>query len=284
MRLAWHEFACDLPEDWEVTRYSIAAPAGRFEFANRDGSQGRLSWEHSKRPPDEERILAEYHRRYLLQHDKSAFAGFSGIKTAKVGVFRVGYRHEGEPCQAVAYLKDADMVLMWVFSDYSAKRMECLWQPILESFEPNSGPWREWACFGIRCRLPRNFEIERAACLPADAWIEFQHKNMHRVDVHRWGLPRELLRGRDLAAFAADVLRGSGARVLESQGETWREMDSVRFVTETRGTRGMDRLFASHWRGQARFWHDTVEKRLYGWVQAGPKKITLLAESEVFPE
>ncbi len=283
MRLAWHDFAFDLPDDWEVTRYSIAAPVGRFEFSDRRGSLGRLSWEHSKRVPDEERILAEYHRRYLRQHDKDAFEGFSGIKTRKVGAFRVGYRHKGEPCQAVAYLKDAAVVLMWVFPNYSSSRMERLWKPLLESFEPNSGEWREWACFGIRCRLPRDFEIERAACLPADAWIEFQHKNMHRVDVHRWGLPRELLRGRDLEAFAADVLRGSGARVLESHAETWREMDSVRLVIETRGTRGMDRLFASHWRGHARFWHNASEKRLYGWVQAAPKKVTQFTDAEVFP-
>jgi len=282
MRLAWHSFIFELPDDWEATRYSIAVPSGRFEFNNRDGPLGRLSWERCTSLPDQERILVEYHRRYLRQHDKEAFQGFSGIRTERVGSFLVGYRRPGEPCQAVAHLKDMGVVLMWVFPSFSNANLTEQWKPILRSSRPNVGTWREWACFGIRCRLPSGFEIERAACRPADAWIEFQHRNMHRIDIHRWGIPRELLRERDLQGFFTHVLRGSGALVLDCQEETWRHMASVRAAIETRGTRGMDRLYSSYWRGEARVWHDTSEKRLYAYVQAAPKKVALLAESEVF--
>lgn len=281
MRLAWHDFVFQLPDDWEVTLYSTAVPSGRFEFTNREGSLGRLSWEHTQRFPDEQRILTEYHRRYLRDHDKSEFQGFSGIHTERVGAFLMGYRHADEPCQAVAHLKEAGVVLMWVFPKYSEQRMKQIWKPILESFTPNADEWREWGCFGIRCRLPRAFDIERARCLPADAWIEFQHKNMHRIDFHRWGLPRELLRGESLEGFFRRILRGSDARVLECRPETWRGMESVRTSIETRGTRGMDQLYASFWHGEGRIWHDTEEKRLYAYVQAAPKKIALLGEAEM---
>lgn len=283
MRLAWYSLCFELPDGWEVTRYSTAAPSGRFEFTDRGGSLGRLSWESSRKVPDETRILTEYHRRYLQTYDEDQVRGFSGIQTERVGSFLVGYRHEGEPCQAVAHLKDARVTLMWVFPVYSAERMSRLWKPILESFEPNLGTWRQWACFGIRCRLPAGFDIERAASRPADAWLEFQHRNMHRIDFHRWGVPRELLRGRDLAEFFRHMLVGSGMSVLESRPETWRGMASVRVKIQARGTRGMDRLYASVWDGEGRIWHDVAEKRLYAWVQAAPKRVTLLTESEVLP-
>lgn len=283
MRLAWHHFIFDLPDDWEVTRYSTAVPCGRFEFASREGSLGRLSWETTQRFPDEQRILTEYHRRYLRQSDKAEFQGFSGIQTERVGPFLVGYRHTGEPCQAVAHLGDTGIVLLWVFPAYSDQRLKQIWLPILKSFRPNAGAWREWGCFGLQCRLPQGFDIERAACRPADAWIEFQHKNMHRIDVHRWGLPRELLRGRDLEGFFRHILRGSGARVLESRQETWRGLPSVRTSIETRGTLGMDRLYASCWRGEGRIWHDAAAKRLYAYAQAAPRKVILVSETEMFP-
>ncbi|MDT8391935.1 MAG: hypothetical protein RRC34_15650 [Lentisphaeria bacterium] len=284
MKLAWHEFIFDLPDDWEATRYSIGAPVGRFEFANRSGGLGRLSWEKSKRIPDDHRIVAEYYRHYMDRHHPEREKSAGRIQTVQTGRFYVGYRHEGEPCQAVAYLEKPGIILMWLFPDYSPRRLAEVWQPILNSFEPNDGSWRAWGGFGVQCRLPREFELEQAQVLPADVWLEFQHKNMHRVDIHRWGLPRELLATRDLPAFAAYISKGSGVRVLATRTETWRGMVSVVLTTETRGTRGMDRLFSSYWPGKTRFWHNTDEKRIYACVQTAPKKLDLLREEEVFPE
>jgi len=52
---------------------------------------------------------------------------------------------------------------------------------------------------------------------------------------------------------------------------------------ETRGPHGMDWLYSSYRRGEARIWHDTSEKMLYAYVQAAPRRVALLAESEVVP-
>jgi hypothetical protein len=60
-------------------------------------------------------------------------------------------------------------------------------------------------------------------------------------------------------------------------------MDSLELSIETRGTKGMDRLYASHWKGVGRVWHSTEEKRLYAYFQAGPKKLELLSEARLFP-
>lgn len=284
MRLAWHEFMFDLPPDWEVTRYSIGAPVGRFEFANRTGGLGRLSWEQSKRMPDDQRMVAEYYRRHMDKHQPDKVDHEGTISTEQIGKFYVGYRNEGEPCQAITYLKHPGVILMWLFPDYTPRRLAEVWKPILESFEPNSRLWRVWSGFGFEFALPCEFELEQAQVLPADVWMEFQHKNLHRVDIHRWGLPRELLRHSDLAGFAARILKGSGVRVLETRPETWRGMESVLFKTETRGTKGMDRLFSSYWPGKTRFWHHMVEKRIYACIQTAPKKLPLLGLEEIFSE
>jgi len=284
MRLAWYDFAFELPDHWEASRYSIAAPTGRFEFVDRHGSLGRLSWETSKRMPDEERTLTEYHRRYLQEGDDDQSHGFAGIRTTRIGKFKVGFRHEGEPCQALLYLPECQKTLLWVFPNYSEKRMKQVWGPILESFKANSGSQRSWAAFGIRCSLPEAFEIDRAICRPADVWFEFQHKNMHRVDVHRWGLPRELLRGGDMESFIRQVVTSQEGRVLTAKKTTFRGMEAVELTTEIRGTKGMARLFSSYWHGVGRIWHNTDEKRLYACMQAAPKKVRLLTDEELFPQ
>jgi len=282
MRLAWYDFSFELPDNWEASRYSIAAPTGRFEFVDRDGDLGRLSWEQSRRTPDDERILTEYHRRYLQQNDENQVQGFAGIKTGRVGSFRVGYRHDGEPCQALLHLPARRKTLLWVFPGYSEQSMNRVWKPILESFKPNHGDTRHWSAFGIACSLPAGFGMEKAICRPADVWFEFQHKNLHRVDIHRWGLPRELLRGGDMETFIRRVVANQEGRVLTATASEFRGMESLKLTTEIRGTKGMDRLYSSHWRGVGRVWHDTAAKRLYACMQAGPKKVKLLAEDEIF--
>lgn len=284
MRLAWHEFMFDLPADWEVTRYSIGAPVGRFEFANRAGGLGRLSWEKSKRIPDDHRIVAEYYRRHMDRHHPNPEKDGQSITTKRIGAFYVGYRNEGEPCQAITHLKHPGVILMWLFPDYTPRQLAELWAPILESFEPNNRPWRAWGGFGFDFALPCEFELEQVQILPADVWMEFQHKNMHRVDIHRWGLPRELLRNSDLEGFASRILKGSGVRIVDTRTEVWRGMESVLFKTETRGTKGMDKLFSSYWPGKTRFWHDAAAKRIYACIQTAPKKLPLLGPEEIFPE
>lgn len=284
VKLAWHEFIFDLPDDWEATRYSIGAPVGRFEFANRSGGLGRLSWEKSKRIPDDHRIVAEYYRRHMDRHHAGKTKDEGRVHTTRVGRFYVGFRNEGEPCQAITYLEEPRVILMWLFPEYTASKLAQIWEPILTSFEPNNRPARVWAGFGFQYQLPQKFELEQAKILPADVWMEFQHKNMHRVDIHRWGLPRELLRHRDLEAFARQISTGSGIRVLETRVEPWRNMDSVLLKTVTRGTKGMDKLFWSNWPGRTRFWHHTGEKRIYACIQTAPQKIPLLNVEDIFPE
>ncbi len=283
-RLAWYDFSFELPDSWEATRYSIAAPTGRFEFNDRHGSQGRLSWALSKRVPDEERILTEYHRRYLQDHDEDAYRGFRGIKTRKIKDWFVGYRHQGEPLQAVLYLPECKKTLLWVFPEYTPGKWQGTWAPVLESFSRNSGAWRDWAAFGVHCALPEGFEIEKVVCNPADVWFEFQHRNMQRIDIHRWGLPGELLRGRDMESFIRKVTTSQEGRIITATKSRFRGMESLELTIETRGTKGMDRLYASHWTGVGRAWLNTEEKRLYAYFQAGPKKLEMLSEARLFPE
>jgi len=281
VRIAWHDFTAEVPDQWEVSRYSVAAQVGRLEFADRHGPLGVLSWETCKRLPDEKRILTEYHRRYLKQFDKEAFQRFSEFETRRVGAFLVGHPAAGAPCSAVTHLARESKVLLWSFPEFSPEKFERIWRPILESCKPNDGVWREWSLFGIRCRLPRDFELEEASCKPADVWLAFERKNMHKVDLHRWGVPRELLRTRNLESFFGDVLRGHEGRILTSSRDTFHGMESVKITAEIRGTHGMDKLYAARWPGVGRIWHDTTEKRIYAWVQSAPRKVELLDEKEL---
>lgn len=280
-RLAWYDFSFDIPEHWEASRYSISAPEGRFEFNDRFGSLGRLSWEQSKRVPDEGRILTEYHRRYLQQYDEDAVRGFSGIRTRRTGKFLTGYRNDGEPCQALLYMPECRKVLVWVFPEYSREKMDKIWAPVLESFRPNSSEWRDWSAFGISCSLPADFEIETAVCNPGDVWFEFQNRKMHRVDLHRWGLPAELLRNSDMERFIRRVVISQEGRVLECRKGEFRGMESLELSIETRGTKGRNRLFSSYWKGVGRVWHNAEEKRLYAYFQAAPASVPLINEERL---
>jgi len=281
MQIAWQDAIFEVPDHWEVTRYSIATQTGRIEFTGREGPLGLFSWETCTRIPDEQKILDEYHKRYLKEFDKDNFQNFSGFNTVRVGNFNVGIPEENEPLHAIAHIPDLNKLMMWSFPSYSKKKYEEIWRPILTSFRANDGELRKWSMFGINCSLPPDFVIDDAFCKAADVWLGFDHKNMHRIFMHRWGLPEEILRVRDMEQYFRDVLKGHEGRVLTSTKEDFNGMESIRVTAEVRGTKGMDRLYSSFWPGTGRIWYDKEEKRMYAWVQFAPKKIEHLDEKEL---
>jgi hypothetical protein len=271
MQIAWLDSIFEVPDSWEVTRYSIASQTGRIEFTGREGNLGVFSWEKCKRLPDEKRILTEYYRNYLKEYDKEGFKNFKELNTSVMGKFIAGIPDEGQPLNAVTHLAEENKMIMWNFPSYSPKK-EKIWRPILESFRPNNKSMRRWSMFGINCELPKEFELDDALCKPADVWLNFEHKNLHKIFMHRWGLPREILRFQDLEDYFGFVIRGHEGKVLTSQKETFRGMDSVFITAEIKGVHGFERLYGSQWPGEGRLWHNEKEKRLYAICSVCPSK------------
>jgi hypothetical protein len=285
MQIAWLDAIFEVPDNWEVTRYSIASPVGRIEFAGREGTFGVYSWETCKqRIPDEKRILTEYHRNYLKEFDKEEFQKFSGFETERIGQFHVGIPGDGHPLYAVTHLLEQKKMFLWSFPCFSKEKMKNIWRPLLESFKPNDGDFRKWSMFGIHAALPSDFELDETCCKPADTWMGLERKNLHKVFLHRWGVPRELIIDNDMEDFFKYVLRGHEGRLLTSTKEDFRGMESLKITCEIRGTKGMDKLYASRWKGTGRLWHNKDEKRLYAWIQCGPKKVELIDEKVLIPE
>lgn len=280
MQIAWLDSIFEVPDDWEVTRYSIASQTGRIEFAGREGHLGVFSWETCKHLPDEKRILTEYYRNYLKENDKEGFKNFQELRTSFIGDFMAGIPDERHPFNAVHHLAEQKKMMMWSFPSYTKKK-EKIWEPILKSFTPNDGEMRKWSMFGIKCQLPKDFELDDALIKPADVWLNFEHKNLHKIFMHRWGLPREILRNHNLEQYFRFVIRGHEGKVLSIKKEQFHGMESVKVTAEIKGVHGMERLYAAQWPGEGRLWHDEKEKRIYAWVQFAPKKVKLLDEKEL---
>lgn len=278
--LGWYHFKIFVPETWEITQYGIDEVEGRLEFCNRQWHQGRLSWKKGKllRKPDLEKTLEENHRRFLLKDHKDEVNAFRSLATQMIGPFLFAHGRDDRPCQAATYLEDEQTVLIWTFPKYTPSVFKDTIEPILRSFNHNDESDRYWSAFGLSFWLDKDFDLEDAAVLPGDICLNFEHKNRHQVNLHRWGLPEELLRGQDMKTFYYRVLGGRKDKVLTMDEESFKGMDSVKVTLTRSGTHAMDKLYGGEWPGEGRIWYNRGEQRLYAYEQAAPKKLTLLKE------
>jgi hypothetical protein len=283
-QLGWYHILGFVPDNWEFTHYGIDEGEGRLDFCNREWHQARFSWKKGKeyRKPDLDRTLAEFHKRYLLENHKEEVATFSGMSTRQIGSFLFAYDKPERPCQAACYIEESKTVMFWTFPSFSEELLRNTFTPILESCLPNDAESRVWSAFGMSFVLGKDFDLEDASILPADASLMFEHSNRQQMTLHRWGLPSELLRGQDLKIFYYRILGGLKNKVMTMEDSIYKGMPSVEVTLTRAGTHAMDKLYGGEWSGSGRIWHNVEEQRLYAYEQAGPKKVPPLKEAEIF--
>ncbi len=279
-RIAWYYARFDLPDDWEPTGYSLDAERGRLEFSSRDGFQGQLAWQKTKRTPDLGHTLDHFYKQYLKVNEPDRVSHFNGLRQIELGQFLLAIDSDDRPCQAALFLPDEKMLLCWTLPDARKKTLEQLKQ-ILLSFSANSGEYREWRLFGLDLTLPASYSPISLEALPASTKIVFEGKKSCRLTFRRWGLPKHLLKDTDLKNFYHRHLRADKCAVKHAEIVPYRDFDAASVVYTSRAEKGVEKLYG-RWPGLGFAWHDVEENRIYAWEQTGPKRYKRLEVEDVF--
>ena len=269
--LAWHHFAFTVPAEWEVIRYTVSSKKGRLELHTRQGHQGTVMWQTCKAPPDIRKTQLVFYEKHVESTPGAADDSLK-LNAEQVAGFEVAHLAEGQPLQAARYLEGPKVLLQWIFPGYRPARLREEWAPVLESFQPNSGADRSWHLFGLGVRLSEAYQPEEVRPFPASVTLQFTNKRKRKLTLERFGLPAELLAGRDLAAFYRHQLNRRGCRVDAIEPQTLPGGEGVHYRIRHRGEYRMDKMTGSWWKGEAYAWHNPDEKRLYGLSQFGPRR------------
>ncbi len=282
--LGWYYIRCRIPADWEVTHFVTSEQKGRLEFNNRQGYQGKLSWEKCVREPDQERMIREFYNQVLAHEQQNRRNAPVKIVTRRQAGFTVGYQDPGRIFQASTFLEREHMLIRWVMPDFQQDKWKTQWRPILDSWSPNLGSIWTWAMFGLEFKLPRHFLPEEVKPYPANVTMLFESvETKLRATFHRWGLPEELLRNTDLKNYYHYVLmRKRHCRIDATCETTLHGMEAAEIDYRQRGEHHMDKMAGRRWSGRGWAWHNQSEKRIYAFEQAGPKKSERLNLDAVF--
>lgn len=285
--IAWHHLACDIPADWEISRYAIEPRAGRLEFAGRRRPQALLAWEPCRREPDRRATMLAFLRRQVLDAGGGRPPPEEGFRSLGTGPFLVGWHDALPRVQALAWLPASRHLLRWIFEDgRTAEGTPAPWVArVLGSFRPNDGDPRRYRLFGLHLLLPAHYEIERMAVFPANVMIAFEGRDKRRITARRWGLPEHLLGGRSLAAFHTAILAADGARVRQSAATRLGPHEACRLRYSQRPSHHMERYFGRDWtNGEALIWHDRDTARIHACEQIGPDRSPPLDFAAILPD
>lgn len=282
--VAWHHVRVVVPHDWEVTAYSVEDRIGRMDFGTREGLKATLSWEPCQREPDRLSTMKTFIKNNILRTKSNA--GLDMVHTEEVGAFIIGWMDDSRvPCQALAYDKKTQHLVMWVFEgERTQKYRENTIKGILNSFDFNDDDLCEYSLYGIHCLLPREYKIEDIVTMPANVMMLFENeKSMRRVVFRRWGMAKMLRGNNSLYDFYKPI-----ARQLNMETELLGElkvnnMEAIRVRFSGLREHHGDRFMRRRWHnGDAIIWHNTEENRIYAFEQIGPEKSIPLQFSSVF--
>jgi hypothetical protein len=270
--LSWASFSFTLPPLWEVTGYELGERGQRLQFHRRAVQRGELSWREAKGTPDQPRIMAEVHRRWLERESPAELAGFAALACERVGEFVLGRHRQGAPAHATLWQPEERRLLQWLFPSWSDELQESELRPLLESYRPNRVEPRRWELFGLRLRLPEQFGFEELRPQPTNVALVFETRKNLRITGRRIGMDREVLAHGDLAALHYRLLSRESCRVRRQQPSEFLGRPAVRSEFERRGESRMETLTGKWWPGEGWIWRDDAEGRIYAIEQLGPPK------------
>lgn len=295
---AWRHIRGVAPRGWEVSRFSVEDRVGRLEFADRDGLRATFSWEECRQEPDLRATMAAFLERNVMGRDKARRSGFraDAVDVSAEGAWSLGaMRGSGAaPLQALAWERAGGALLRWIFEPCApgvpAAAHSAAVRELLRSCDFNDSPdCAEYALFGLRAALPRDWELEDVAAFPADVCFAFEHRRLRaRAVFRRWGLARHRLPADGGAAALEAFWRDAMARECVVADACERRS----FVFEGRRCDGLlvrfsaprryhdDRFMARRWRnGVARVWHVPERNAIFSFGDAGERDFPRLPVS-----
>jgi hypothetical protein len=204
----WHGLRGLLPSEWEPLAYSIKAEGGRLEFQTRRGLASVYHWQIVTQPPDLQRTVAS-----LLEGCSTPGSNLIRQETS----MPEWQAWRAEPMGSIGfarYFPQAQLLALWVFPpDTSAED----WLTVLAKTESNVGKFRRWCLFGIDALIPSDYQITRVQVFPANVRLEFNKgKGRYLLAIQRWGLPEDILGGRNLEGLARRLLLSTHHRPLRT--------------------------------------------------------------------
>ena len=257
---AWHHMALRVPEHWELIGFKKNPRDGRVVLADRNGETLQAFWKIIRQTPAVRQLLTSLVSK-LTEGRISPTEARRSIK--EIAGWHVAMPREPElPLFAARWHESQRVLLNFTFPPHPDTAVRARVHEILASWQPNDGPDRLWAAFGLEFTLPEAWRLDEVTALPACQVMRFEDRKGQTVAIHRYGMMPAILQGEDMPTFFARV-RGRGA-MLRRTGTFTKEgrHEGAELSYETRGKSGWSML-ARTWQGRVWLWRRDDLKRLY---------------------
>jgi hypothetical protein len=266
VRLAWFHFILHVPARWEVVGYKRDPNKGQLFLSDRRGPTLMIHWRRqghrTKGVSVDRRLLTQAKGNYEQQGMEEPGEAKLRKRVRSVGEWTAFLPTEPVlPALAGLYVPETRILLNLIFPPHP-DNSEARIRRILNSYEPNIGPERAWAAFGMDFTVPESMDLIQVQAMPAAQTFLFENRREESLSFHRYGLLDRLLAQDDMASFFARI---KGQQTLLYRGEEF-EKDGCPGLTlhyTTRGSGGIGSLMARKWDGRVLAWYSKERQRLY---------------------
>ncbi len=265
VRMAWFHFILHVPETWEVVGYKRNPNKGELFLSDRHGPTLIIHWRRQNRTREvslDRRILTQAKGNYAQEGLDEPDEQKIRRRIRSVGPWTAFLPTEPVlPSLAGLYLPETRILVNAVFPPHEDST-EARIRRILNSYEPNQGPERVWAAFGMDFTVPEEMELVQVRAMPAAQTFLFENRREESLTFHRYGMLDHLLADGDMASFFSRV---KGRETLLYRGEEFEKdgCPGMMLHYTTRGSGGLGSLMARTWHGRVAGWYSEDLRRLY---------------------
>lgn len=265
VRLAWFHFILRVPSTWEVVGFKRNPLKGELFLSDRYGPTLMLHWRRipvRKEISLERRILTQARGNYE-QHELEVPTDQKIRRRIRpIGLWTAFVPQEAVlPPLAGLYLPESQILLNLIFPPHPESG-EGRVRSVLNSYEPNTGPDRVWAAFGMDFDVPEEMDLVQVTALPAAATFLFENRREESLTVHRYGMLDHILSQDDMAGFYARV-KGRGTLLYRGAEFEKDDCPGIELHYQTRGSGGISSLMSRMWDGRVLAWCSKEKQRLY---------------------
>lgn len=234
---AWLHLQTRLPEDWEMTLYSLDPAFGELRFYTRAGLRASLDWRPAKIPRSRRGTGWTWEwTRPGADEDENT----------------------DRKVTASTLYPDRKTRLTWTFPEETAAEGEAV---VAES-RPQERDTRRMTLYGIRAVYPPEFKPDSVQVHPANHMLSLEAGDHRRRVYRRWGLPDQVLRDDPPDAFFRKLLKSEGMRVVETCEDRVGSFAAFRVEFTAKGLTPFRRLCFQREAGRGWIWREPEAKRL----------------------
>ena len=276
-RFGWHGITCDVPADWDLTRFDGLRRKGYARLSDPDAPRIELRWDRPKRGAGSEsvidRAVRQMSKKGSLEIERRTHLTDLEGRDTETLTCRPSKGGGRSSYDMISVCRECGRVVMVRVAFQPGENVKAIAKRVFGSLRDHSYDGADvWAAYGMELAVPETMELDKALIYPGSIDFRFLRRK-DRIDVGRIGLASMILKKMTLEEWFRTFARKRFKRIRYQASETRvKGHDGLELSGRLRGVGALVPRLVRRQRFLCRLWHCEASDKLFFYSVLGGRR------------